>query len=55
MRALRRRNLNVAYCELPSNYGHDSFLVDVAEQTDLIRGFLVSTLKERAGARESAA
>jgi homoserine O-acetyltransferase len=55
VRALRRRNLNVAYCELPSNYGHDSFLVDVAEQTDLIRGFLVSTLKERAGARESAA
>jgi homoserine O-acetyltransferase len=47
VRALRRRNLNVAYCELPSNYGHDSFLVDVAEQTDLIRGFLVSTLKER--------
>src|SRR5206468_2851486 len=51
VRALRRRNLNVAYCELPSNYGHDSFLVDVAEQTDLIRGFLASTLKERAGAR----
>src|SRR4030095_833599 len=55
VRALRRRNLNVAYCELPSNYGHDSFLVDVAEQTDLIRGFLASTLKERARARESAA
>src|SRR6266849_2664903 len=48
VRALRRRNLNVAYCELPSNYGHDSFLVDVAEQTDLIRGFLASAFKEKA-------
>src|SRR5437773_3293599 len=48
VRALRRRNLNVAYCELPSNYGHDSFLVDVAEQADLVRGFLASAFKERA-------
>ena len=50
VRALRSRNLDVAYCELPSNYGHDAFLVDVAEQTDLIRGFLASTFKEKAAA-----
>lgn len=43
--ALRGRNKDVAYCELPSNYGHDAFLVDVAEQTDLVRGFLASTFK----------
>ena len=43
--ALRGRNKDVAYCELPSNYGHDAFLVDVAEQTDIIRGFLASTLR----------
>jgi homoserine O-acetyltransferase len=59
VRALRRRNVNVAYCELPSNYGHDSFLVDVAEQSDLVRGFLASAFKERAGtekeSKESAA
>src|SRR5215470_7777036 len=54
VRALRRRNLNVAYCELPSNSGHDSFLVDIAAQTDLVRGFLASAYKERA-AGESAA
>ncbi|MGB7760074.1 MAG: homoserine O-acetyltransferase [Bryobacteraceae bacterium] len=48
VRALRARNCDVAYAELPSNYGHDSFLVDVAEQTELIRGFLASTL-EKAG------
>lgn len=45
VRALRSRNVDVAYCELPSNYGHDAFLVDVAEQTDLIRGFLASTFE----------
>ena len=34
--ALRGRNRDVAYCELPSNYGHDAFLVDVgrADRTD---------------------
>ena len=48
VRALRARNCDVAYVELQSNYGHDSFLVDVAEQTDLVRGFLASTF-EKAG------
>jgi homoserine O-acetyltransferase len=46
VKALRSRNCDVAYCELPSNYGHDAFLVDVGEQTELVRGFLASTFKE---------
>src|SRR5271157_5054805 len=46
VRALRARNCDVAYVELPSNYGHDSFLVDVAEQSDLVRGFLASTFEK---------
>lgn len=45
--ALRGRNRDVAFCELQSNYGHDAFLVDVAEQTELIRGFLGSTWREK--------
>jgi homoserine O-acetyltransferase len=45
--ALRSRNRDVAYCELPSNYGHDAFLVEVGEQTEIVRGFLASTFKER--------
>lgn len=45
--ALRARNRDVAFCELQSNYGHDAFLVDVAEETDLVRGFLASTARER--------
>jgi homoserine O-acetyltransferase len=48
VRALRSRNCDVAYVELESNYGHDSFLVDVAEQTDLVRGFLASTFEKLA-------
>lgn len=45
VKALRSLNRDVAYCELPSNYGHDAFLVDVAEQSDVIRGFLASTFR----------
>ncbi|MDQ6760352.1 MAG: homoserine O-acetyltransferase [Acidobacteriota bacterium] len=48
VKALRSRNCDVAYCELPSNYGHDAFLVDVGEQTELVRGFLASTMKDKA-------
>jgi len=47
VRALRGRNCDVAYCELSSTYGHDAFLVTVAEQTELVRGFLASTLRIR--------
>lgn len=43
--ALRRRNQDVAYIELTSNYGHDAFLVEGDEQAELIRGFLARTLK----------
>ncbi len=44
--ALRRRNQDVAYIELTSKYGHDAFLVEIDEQTELIRGFLARTMKE---------
>jgi homoserine O-acetyltransferase len=51
--ALRSRNCDVAYCNLTSNYGHDAFLVEVNEQTELVRGFLSSTFRASAfqGAR----
>ena len=44
--ALRSRNCDVAYVNLASGYGHDAFLVEVKEQTELVRGFLASTFKE---------
>jgi homoserine O-acetyltransferase len=48
VRALRSRNRDVAYVELQSNYGHDSFLVDVAEQSALVGGFLATTFEKLA-------
>jgi homoserine O-acetyltransferase len=48
VRALRTRNCDVGYVELESNYGHDSFLVDVAEQTEIVRGFLANTFEKAA-------
>ena len=48
VRALRGHNLDVAYCEIESNYGHDAFLVEVGEQTELIKHFLANTYKKAA-------
>ncbi len=48
VRALRGRNLDVTYCELQSNYGHDAFLIEVGEQTELVKHFLASTYKKAA-------
>ena len=48
MRALRGRNCDVAYCNLDARYGHDSFLVEVKQQTEMVRGFLASTFREAA-------
>ena len=54
VRALRARNCDVAYVELQANYGHDSFLVDVGEQAELVRGFLASTFERLPAAAASA-
>ena len=53
--ALRSRNRDVAYCELPSTYGHDAFLVEVEEQTEIVRGFLTQSHKQARRAANAAA
>jgi homoserine O-acetyltransferase len=40
--ALRSRNIDVAFCELSSTYGHDAFLLETKDQSELITGFLQS-------------
>ncbi len=45
VKALRGRNCDVAYCNLDARYGHDSFLVEVEQQTEVVRGFLASTFR----------
>ncbi len=42
VRTLRKRRIAATYCELKSTWGHDAFLVEVEEQTRLIRNFLRS-------------
>jgi homoserine O-acetyltransferase/O-succinyltransferase len=44
VRQLKMKQADATYCELPSTYGHDAFLLEVEEQTTLIRHFLDKTL-----------
>jgi homoserine O-acetyltransferase len=46
VRALHSRNIDVAFCELNSSYGHDAFLVESKEQTEMISGFLASVSRD---------
>ncbi|MBZ5601751.1 MAG: homoserine O-acetyltransferase [Acidobacteriia bacterium] len=43
--ALRSRNCDVAYINLSAHYGHDSFLVEVEQQSEIVGGFLASTFQ----------
>lgn len=40
VRQLRMRHVETTYCEINSDYGHDAFLLEVEEQTRLIKHFL---------------
>ena len=44
--ALRSRNIDTAFCELTSNYGHDAFLLETKEQSEIVSGFLESVYRE---------
>ncbi len=44
--ALRDRNIEVTFRELSSDYGHDAFLVDTAEQTQAVTGFLEGVFRD---------
>ena len=51
--ALRSRNIDVAFCELTSNYGHDAFLLETKEQSEMMTGFLDSVYRDLSrGARQ---
>lgn len=47
--ALRGRNIDVAFCELNSSYGHDAFLLETKEQSEMVRGFLDSVFRGLGG------
>lgn len=45
VRALKLKDVDVTYCEIESTSGHDAFLLEVDEQTHLIKHFLNSVSK----------
>ncbi len=47
VKALKVNGIDVSYCEIPSSYGHDAFLLEEEAQTPLIKGFLAYTAKGR--------
>lgn len=40
IKALKINDIDVSSCEINSSYGHDAFLVEIDEQSNLIRNFL---------------
>jgi len=43
VRKLKIRHVDTTYCEIQSTYGHDAFLLEVEEETHLIKYFLDKT------------
>ena len=48
MKALRNNNIEVSYCNIESEFGHDAFLLETETLGELINGFLKSRSKEMA-------
>ena len=51
VKALKANNIDVSYCEIPSSYGHDAFLLEEEAQTQMIRSFLAYTSTRRVDTR----
>ncbi len=46
-RACKLAGLDTTYCEIDSSYGHDAFLLEIEEQSHLVKYFLERVLNER--------
>ncbi len=44
-RQLKMRHCDVTYCVVNSTYGHDAFLLEIEEETHLVKHFLATTYK----------
>lgn len=49
VRSLKANDLEVTYVELPSDYGHDAFLLEFDEQSRIVANYLARITRERAG------
>jgi homoserine O-acetyltransferase len=48
VKALKMNGIDVTYCEISSDYGHDAFLVEFDEETKLMKHFLDRTYRKAA-------
>ncbi len=51
VKALKANGIDVSYCEIPSVYGHDAFLLEEEAQTHIIRSFLAYTSTRKVDTR----
>ncbi|MEN8614851.1 homoserine O-acetyltransferase [Dehalogenimonas sp. THU2] len=49
VRGCKLAGIDVTYCEINSTYGHDAFLLEVEEETHLIKHFLKKISRDTAG------
>jgi len=48
VRALKRNHKNVTFCEIPSSYGHDAFLIENPNMMKMISDFIAQVYHEEA-------
>jgi len=53
VKACKLAGSQATYCEIDSTYGHDAFLLEVKEETHLIKHFLQTASSEEKGANGS--
>jgi len=46
VKACKRAGVDVTYCDIDSKYGHDAFLLEIDEETHLVKHFLEKVSKE---------
>lgn len=46
VKALKMNGIDVTYCEISSDYGHDAFLLEFEEETKLVKHFIDNTFKK---------
>jgi len=46
VRKLKAGSVDASYCEIDSSYGHDAFLIEIREETNLIKHFLNRIYRE---------
>jgi homoserine O-acetyltransferase len=52
VKAMKKNGLDVSFCEIEADWGHDAFLISNERLNALIRGFLERVTRESQGNNE---